>query len=165
MVLCSPTINLLNQGYRLYLHNYYLKEELLLYSHDNKTYETGTAHADRSGFPKCIIHKSKWGFPWGSDEWRINGPVLAQVWMDNKPAYFMTTLHRPIHQIDTPQNKEVVRRKGKRVKRMGLAFLALFVFQIITIIWVTLITPFRLWSIITVDGNQRNGTSMYFIIF
>lgn len=63
MVLCSPTINLLNQGYRLYLHNYYLKEELLLYSHDNKTYETGTAHADRSGFPKCIIHKSKWGFP------------------------------------------------------------------------------------------------------
>ena len=119
MVLCSPTINLLNQGYRLYLHNYYLKEELLLYSHDNKTHETGTAHADRSGFPKCIIHKSKWGFPWGSDEWRINGPVLAQVWMDNKPAYFMTTLHRPIHQIDTPQNKEVVRRKGKKGEKNG----------------------------------------------
>ena len=82
----------------------------MLYLYDNKTHVTGIAHADRSGFPKCIIHKLKRGFPQGSEEWRINGLVLAQVWMDNKPVYFMTTLLRPVHEIDTPQNKKVVKR-------------------------------------------------------
>ena len=37
----------------------------------------------------------------------MNGLVLAQVWMNNQPVYFMTTLHRP-------QNKKVGKRKGEK---------------------------------------------------
>ena len=70
------------------------------------------------------------------DEWSRS----AQVWMDNQPVYFMTTLHRPVHEIDNHK----IRTLGKeKVKRMALTFLALLLFQIIAI-WVGLITTIRL---------------------
>ena len=50
----SLTMNLLNQGYRLYLDNYYTKAELFLYFYDNKTYATGTTRADQ-GFMQAIL--------------------------------------------------------------------------------------------------------------
>ena len=50
----SLTMNLLNQGYRLYLDNYYTKAELFFYFYDKKTYGTGTTRADQ-GFMQAIL--------------------------------------------------------------------------------------------------------------
>jgi len=112
--------NLLNKGYRLYIDNYYTKVNLLLYLYENETYVTGTARVDRSGFSKSIIYKSKRGFPRGSNEWRMNEPILAQVWMDSKPVNFLTTLHRPVFDDATPDNQRIVKRKGKKGERQGI---------------------------------------------
>ena len=60
----------------------------------------------------------------------MNGLILAQVWIDNQPVYFMTTLHRPVHEIDNHK----IRTLGKeKVKRMALTFLALLTQQLSTI--------------------------------
>jgi len=112
--------NLLNKGYRLYIDNYYTKVNLLLYLYENETYVTGTARVNSSGFPKPIIHKSKRGFPRGSNEWRMNRPILAQVWMNSKPVYFLTTLHHPVFDDTTPDNQRIVKRKGKKGERQGI---------------------------------------------
>ena len=50
----AVTMNLLNQGYRLYLDNYYTKAELFFYFYDKKTYGTGTTRADQ-GFMQAIL--------------------------------------------------------------------------------------------------------------
>ena len=89
---------------------------------------------------QSVLFTNRSGVSTGSDEWRMNGLILAQVWMDSKPVDFVT-LHRTVHETDTPQNKKVVKRKGKR---MAVTFLAPLVLQIVAIMWVTLFTPIRL---------------------
>lgn len=49
----------------------------------------------------------------------MNGRVMVQVWMDNKPVYFMTTLYRPVHETDTPQNQKFLKRKGRKFGKNG----------------------------------------------
>ena len=90
---------------------------------------------------QSVLFTNRSGVSTGSDEWRMNGLILAQVWMDSKPVDFITTLHRTVHETDTPQNKKVVKSKGKR---MAMTFLAPLVLQIIAIMWATLFTPIRL---------------------
>ena len=38
--------------------------------------------------------------------------------MDSKPVYFIT-LHRPVNEIYTPQNKKVEKSKGKKGEKNG----------------------------------------------
>lgn len=95
----------------------------------------------------------------------MNGRVMVQVWMDNKPVYFMTTLYRPVHETDTPQNQKFLKRKGRKCGKNGTDIPCSprvldhsnnmggvdYFDQMI--------------SIINTEGNQKNGTCMYFIIF
>lgn len=50
----------------------------------------------------------------GSSSWITCGRMLAVSGYDNKPVYFLSTIHKPLHAPDTPQaNKEVRREVNK----------------------------------------------------
>ena len=108
------TQHVLKQGYHLYLDNYYTEVGLLEYLYENKIYATGTARVDRSQFPKEIIMKTKMKLQRGYSDWRMCGPVLAQVWIDSKPVHILSTIHYPNYDDEVANSTIYVKRKGKK---------------------------------------------------
>ena len=66
------------------------------------------------GLPKELVFPQKPKPAWGSNSWRTCGRMLAVSWYDNKPVYFLSTIHKPLHAPDTPQANKEVRRRSKQ---------------------------------------------------
>ena len=103
-----------NKGYHLYLDNFYTSPDLFKSLYEREVYACGTLRWGRRGFPKDIeINKSNSRRrDRGFSDWTMCGPILAQVWVDNKPVYFLSTIHRPEHDPDTKEDCKSVKRRG-----------------------------------------------------
>lgn len=98
--------NCLDKGYHVYMDNYYsspeLAEELLF----RDTHMCGTIRADRKGLPKAVSEvkfkkqskKAKQqGLPKVEQScWRRKDQLLALRWMDKKPVYILSTIHKAV---------------------------------------------------------------------
>ena len=84
----------LNQGYHLYLDNFYTSPELLENLFTQGTPATGTVKLNRSGVPKCLLDVKEWARrrKRGDVRWIRHSPVLALQWLDSKPVSMLTTL-------------------------------------------------------------------------
>jgi len=56
----------------------------------------GTGIPIRKYFPKVIVIPKSAKLPDYFQEYRTNGPLMALVWLDKKPFYMVTTVHKPL---------------------------------------------------------------------
>lgn len=115
MKLATP---FLNQGYRIYMDNFYTSPQLLKDLYEKKTHATGTMASNRKGFPKQIkkivnVYNRK---PRGSGIYLRDKEILYNVWKDTK-CVTVGTNHHPGHSDGTVERnwKEKGLRKKKEV--------------------------------------------------
>ena len=99
----------LDQGYHLYLDNFYTSPKLLhdLFLHD--TPATGTVKLKRKGFPACLKKPNVWAkkHKRGDVRWVRHSPVLALQWLDSKPVSILSTLHSANDQVTCMRRTKV----------------------------------------------------------
>ena len=105
-----------NQGYIVVTDNFYTSPTLAQKLLQKGINSLGTVKGNTRGLPKELVFPQKPKPVRGSSSWRTCGRLLAVSWYDNKPVYFLSTIHKPLHAPDTPQaNKEVKRRSKQGV--------------------------------------------------
>ena len=84
----------LNQGYHLYLDNFYTSSQLLTDLFLHGTPAVGTT-INRKGFPACLADAKGWARKGkrGDVRWVRHSPILALQWIDSKPVSILSTLH------------------------------------------------------------------------
>ena len=99
----------LNQGYRLFVDNFYTSITLFKTLFTQGTPATGTVIETRRGFPLALKNGKEWARKKerGSMRWEWDAPVLALQWIDNKVVSLLTT-------IDNANDKIQVQRKTKK---------------------------------------------------
>ena len=99
---------LLNQGYRLFIDNFYTSMQLLQDLWRQGVAGTGTVSENRRGFPRSLRHSKQWakGKERGCMRWERTGPCLALQWIDNKVVSMLST-------IDNANDVVQVTRKAK----------------------------------------------------
>lgn len=80
---------ILNQGYRLFVDNYYTSVELFQYLDSKQTQACGTVRKDRKGLPKAL----KSAVPKGKVLMRQKGTLLAMKWKDKRDLHMLSTMH------------------------------------------------------------------------
>ena len=92
----------LNQGYHLYLDNFYTSPELLEHLFLYCTPATGTVKLNRTGIPPCMLNVQEWAkyHKRGDMRWVRHAPVLSLQWIDSKPVTVLTTLFSANEEID-----------------------------------------------------------------
>ena len=89
----------LNEGYHLYLDNFYTSPELLEHLLLYRT--PGTVKLNRTGIP-CMLNVQEWAkyHNRGDMRWVRHAPVLSLQWIDSKPITILTTLFSANEEID-----------------------------------------------------------------
>lgn len=100
----------LNQGYHLYIDNFYTSKVLLKYLFDHGVPCTGTIRENSRGFPANMKNGKQWSkasnVERGSMRWERDPPILSLQWLDNKVVSMLTT-------IENANDSLQVRRKTK----------------------------------------------------
>ena len=106
----------LNQGYRIYMDNFYTSPQLLKDLFLQKTHATGTMASNRKGFPEQIkvLSKQYSSKPRGSGIYMRDNEVVYTVWKDTKCVTVGTNQH-PGHSDTTVERNW--KAKGKRQKK------------------------------------------------
>ena len=83
----------LDQGYHLFIDNFYTSVTLAKDLFDRKTLVTGTIRECRKDFLPSLKNGKVWGKgkPKGSMRWERDAPVLALQWVDNKVVTMIST--------------------------------------------------------------------------
>ena len=86
----------LDQGYHLYLDNFYTSPQLVRDLFLKGTPSTGTAKPNRKDFPACMMAVKEWsrGRERGEVRWVRDSPLLVLQWIDSKPVTILTTILR-----------------------------------------------------------------------
>ena len=107
MLLMQPY---LNQGYHLYIDNFYTSSTLVKDLFLQGTPVTGTIRENSRGFPANMKNGKEWSkarnVERGSMRWVRDPPILAMQWLDNKIVSLLTT-------IENANDSELVERKTK----------------------------------------------------
>jgi len=92
MLLMRP---FLNQGYHLYIDNFYTSTVLVKDLFRQGVATTGTIKENSRGFPASLKNGSQWSkagnVQRGSMRWERDPPILALQWFDNKVVSMLTT--------------------------------------------------------------------------
>ena len=96
-------------NYHLYFDNFFTTCRLLDTLHSQGLYACGTVFSNRRGFPDGL--KSVSGLERGEFRFYQRGPLVASVWMDNKPVTMLSTLAQP----DATHTALRKQRNGSRV--------------------------------------------------
>ena len=98
----------LNQGYHLFVDNFYTSMILFKTLFTQGVLATGTVMETRRDFPPVLKNSKEWakGKDRGAMRWEPDPPCLALQWIDNKVVSLLTT-------IDNANNKIQVNRKSK----------------------------------------------------
>ena len=85
--------NYLNQGYHLFVDNFYTSMTLAKHLFERGTLLTGTILDSRRDFPASLKKGKEWakGKPKGTMRWERDAPVLALQWVDNKVVSMIST--------------------------------------------------------------------------
>ena len=95
--LCSKLVLDLMQGFEfsglhLYTDNYYTSPMLYNHLYNRGINTCRTARSNRKYFPTELVTSATISNR-GVHKYRSNGPLLANVWIDKRSIYFLTTLH------------------------------------------------------------------------
>ena len=106
----------LNQGYRIYMDNFYTSPQLLKDLFLQKTHATGTMASNRKGFLEQANELSKQysSKPRGAGIYMTDSEVVYTVWKDTK-CVTVGTNHHPGHSNTTVQHNW--KEKGIRQKK------------------------------------------------
>ena len=97
---------------RLFTDNFYTSVELYQELFELGIYACGTVRANRKNFPKDLVFKNLKDTPRGTYHWKFSSPVLAVAWLDNKPVYFLSTIHKPNFTARAPNSRKAVKRRS-----------------------------------------------------
>ena len=91
---------LFDQGYHLYVDNFYSSLTLFKDLFARGTGATGTIMETRRDFPANLKNSKQWakGKPRGSMRWERDGLCLALQWIDNKVVSLLTTIESANYQ-------------------------------------------------------------------
>nr|XP_039248883.1 piggyBac transposable element-derived protein 4-like [Styela clava] len=103
----------LDKGYHLYVDNFYISTELFRKLYENIVYACGTMRLGRKNFPSEVV-LTKRTHTRGDSEWTMAHELLCQSWLDNRPVYFLSTIHKPDYEPDVPMELRTVKRRGGR---------------------------------------------------
>ncbi|XP_063958469.1 piggyBac transposable element-derived protein 4-like [Lytechinus pictus] len=95
-VVFSLCENLLHQGYKLYIDNFYTSMKLLTDLKRNQVWACGTANSNRRGFPvefKTTIKDWSRNASRGNMRWVRSDGNLVQQWKDNKAISMISSFH------------------------------------------------------------------------
>lgn len=85
-----------NQGYHLYIDNFYTSTALVKYLFQQGVPTTGTIRENSRGFPQNLKNGAQWSkasnVQRGSMRWERDPPILALQWLDNKVVSLLTTI-------------------------------------------------------------------------
>ena len=85
-----------NQGYHLYIDNFYTSSVLVKYLFQQEVPTTGTIRENSRGFPKNLKNGAQWAkasnVQRGSMRLERDPPILALQWLDNKVVSLLTTI-------------------------------------------------------------------------
>lgn len=105
--------NFFNQGYHLYIDNFYTSTVLVKYLFQQGVPTTGTIRENSRGFPANMKNGSQWSkaanVERGSMRWERDPPVLALQWVDNKVVSMLSTIENA---NDSIQVKRKTRTAG-----------------------------------------------------
>ena len=103
----------LNQGYHLYIDNFYTSSALVKYLFEQGVPTTGTIRENSRGFPANMKNGSQWSkasnVKRGSMHWERDPPILSLQWLDNKVVSLLTTIENA---NDSLQVKRKTRTAG-----------------------------------------------------
>lgn len=99
---------ILNQGYTLYLDNWYSSPNIFEYLLANETNAIGTVRNDRKNMPKDL---SSLKLKKGEVASRSSRGILALKWSDRKDVYLLSTKHANAQMTDTGKKK--INKGGK----------------------------------------------------
>lgn len=103
-----------NQGYIIVTDNFYTSPTLAQKLLQKGINSLGTVKGNNRDLPKELVFPKKPKPMRGSSSWRTCGRLLAVSWYDNKPVYFLSTIHKPLHSPETSQVNKEVRRRSKQ---------------------------------------------------
>lgn len=85
---------LLNQGYHLYIDNFYTSPKLFKDLFLQNTPATGTSAENRKDFPVEMKKAKQWARKKdrGTMRWIRDGPCLVEQWKDNRPVIILSTI-------------------------------------------------------------------------
>ena len=109
----------LNQGYHLYLDNFYTSPQLVEDLFERGTLSTGTVKVNRKDFPKCLADVEKWAktAKRGDVRWVRRSHILALQWIDCKPVSILTTLYSANDQVSC---KRKVKKRGGSISKASV---------------------------------------------
>lgn len=102
---------IINQGYTLYLDNWYSSPNIFQYLHQHDTNAIGTVRSNRKNMPKDLEATK---LKKGEVATRSSKGILAVKWSDRKEVYLLSTMHKNAEMTDTGKRK--VEKGGKRAK-------------------------------------------------
>ena len=93
-VVMRPIGRLFNQGYRLFIVNFYTSMQLLQDLLGDGVAATGRVSENRRGFPRGLRNSKQWakGKEHDSMRWDRVGECLALQWKDNKIVSMLSTI-------------------------------------------------------------------------
>ena len=100
-----------HKEYRLYVDNFYTSSELFSLLYERNVYACCTLRKGRRNVPGEITIDNPGRHQRGYSQWLMSGPILAQSWLDTKPVYFLSTIHKPHYPPGTPEKNTVVKRR------------------------------------------------------
>ncbi|GFO08521.1 PiggyBac transposable element-derived protein 4-like [Plakobranchus ocellatus] len=83
---------LLDQGYRLYVNNYYCCPDLWNQMQGRKTMLVGTCRKNRVGMPADLFQNRKRP---GDFDFRRKGQLVTTRWFDKREVVTLSTIHQP----------------------------------------------------------------------
>ena len=109
-----------NKGHHLFTDNYYTSPELFDDLANVDVLACGTVKGQRKGFPRELVLTNVKDKERGYTAWRMARQLLATVWLDSKPVYFLSTIHSPSFPPGTPVENRTVQRRGGAKNREAL---------------------------------------------
>ena len=77
----------------------------------------GTVTGQRKGFPRELVLTNVKDKERGYTAWIMARQILATVWLDSKPVYFLSTIHSPSFPPGTPvENRTAQQRGGSKIR-------------------------------------------------
>ena len=100
------------QGYRLFIDNFYTSGFLLSSLLSRKVLSCGTIKPNRRGFPTCLKNVKKFKGQRGEIKWVREGNVGYLQWVDNKLVSFASTMHTDLPRKSSTQCKRRTKVNG-----------------------------------------------------
>ncbi|XP_020603908.1 piggyBac transposable element-derived protein 4-like [Orbicella faveolata] len=96
-----------NQGYHLYVDNFYSSMTLAKHLFQQGILFTGTILENRKDFPPSLKNGKQWakGQPRGAMRWERDPPVLAMQWVDNRVVSMICTASNANDKVQVKRKK------------------------------------------------------------